>query len=90
MVYVTTLTGKKSAFAINIETTSVEALKTLIAKKEGIPVQQQALTFQGQLLENPLLLSHYNIQPDSLLSLVLRLRGGELSQICPAYISWVL
>lgn len=71
------LTGKKNVFAINIKTTSVEALKALIQKKEGIPVDIQTLVFQNQLLENPLLLSHYNVQPDSVLGMTMRLRGGE-------------
>ncbi|CAF1083522.1 unnamed protein product [Adineta ricciae] len=75
MIKVKTLTGKEIEVDID-GTDKIERIKERVEEKEGIPPSQQRLIFGGKQMTDDKTVNEYNVNPGSVLHLVLALRGG--------------
>jgi ubiquitin C len=75
-IHVKTLTGKELKLRV-ISSMTIDDVKFLIRDVEGTPAEQQSLIFERNGLEDGTL-ADYNIQKESTLFLLLKLRGGMM------------
>ena len=74
-ILVRTLGGQTITVSIGSQQ-SIDQVKVKIQEHLGIPPDEQLLKFAGQLLEDDRATTHYHIQDQSTLELVLRVQGG--------------
>lgn len=75
LIFIREMSGK--AFTLRVEPSdSIQTIKQKVEDKEGTLVKYQRMIWAGKGLEDQLTLDHYNIPPESMIHLVLRLPGA--------------
>jgi hypothetical protein len=79
-IQIVNLVGNKIDYKVRRNDT-VESLKEKIQDIDGVPPDNQRLFFMGQTLEDHKLLEDYNIDQESVIHIIMNLRGGGSSVI---------
>ena len=74
-IQIRSLTGKETSLKVH-DKMIVSELKTLIEKIDQTPFDQQRLVYNGKQLEDNRTLDYYSIQKDTIVHIILRIRGG--------------
>lgn len=75
-IFLKTLIGR--TFVVTcVSSDTILDVKQKVQAQEGIPIDQQKLTFAANQLVDDRTLSYYNIQNQSTLDILLKLRGGK-------------
>ena len=69
--------GWKIALEVE-ESDSIKLVKKIVKDKEGVPLDEQRLVYEGKQLEDHRTLADYKIQNETLLFMIRRLPGGGL------------
>ena len=74
-IFVTTLSGRSVTMEVDAKD-SIANVKAKVHDKEGVPPEDQRLLYCGRQLEDEYTIDDYQIENNSTLHLVMRLRGG--------------
>ena len=74
-IQIRSLTGKETPLKVH-DKMIVSELKNLIEKIDQTPFDQQRLVYNGKQLEDARTLDYYAIQKDTIVHIILRIRGG--------------
>lgn len=72
-ITIETITGKATTFEVE-PTSCIKVIKTMIQDKDGIPLDQQRLIFDGKALQEDKTIADCNIQNGSIIKLAICVR----------------
>ena len=79
IIFIKTVDGKTFKFKLGALDT-IKDIKNKISKEKGIPIESQRIIFNGKILEDNKSLKQYNINHESILHLVPKLKDLSSSQ----------